>query len=197
MPIINEYDKIKPVIDFIKNLKFAFDLLKIPGGRIPDCSTARLKNLNDMVAAVANDSSGALRIAARHKEKGVLQEIVVERDEARVIQSNILLQKKELIDPNSMKYEGVLMYLYQSSVDNAKIGKKGSEKGVVERVDNVPRPIIYASDDAASRIKAEIFRPDGNPYKKLFVVNVDVEFVSGVPKAYRILNVSDVLDMDD
>ncbi len=58
----------------------------------------------------------------------------------------------------------------------------------------MPRPLIDASDMAAHMIKGEILRPHGNPYQKLFVVDVDVEMVAGVPKAYRVRNVSDIIE---
>ena len=197
LPFISEYDKLKPVFDFLKDVKWGLDLLKIPGGRLPDPTTARLKSLNDMVTAVAKDSAGSLRIAARHKEKGVLQEVLVLRDEARTVQTNIAAQRLEINDRTAVEYPGVLMRLHQSSVSDATVGKRTSEKGVIERIDAMPRPLIYASDLAAQMIKGEILRPHGNPYKKLFAVDVDVEMISGSPRAYRILNVSDIVDDED
>jgi hypothetical protein len=194
LPIISEYDKIQPVVDFLKDLNWGINHLKSLGGRLPDPTTSRLKNLNDMVAAIAKDSSGDLKIAARHKEKGVIQEIAIQRDEARTIQTNIAAQRLEMEDRSAVEYPSVLMRLHQSSVSDATVGKRTSEKGVIERIDAVPRPLIYTSDLAAQKIKNEILRPYGNPYKKLFVVDVDVEIVSGVPKAYRVRNVIDIID---
>jgi hypothetical protein len=194
LPLISEYDKLKPVVDFLKDVKWGLDLLKLPGGRLPDPLTSRLKNLNDMVAVVAKDNAGSLRIAARHKEKGVIQEIVVQRDDARNVQSNIAAQRLEIEDRSAVEYPSVLMRLHQSSISEATVGRRTNEKGIIERVDDVPRPLIYASDLAAQAIKGEILRPGGNPYKKLFVVDVDVETVAGTPKAYRVRNVSDIVE---
>lgn len=194
LPLINEYDKVKPVIDFLKDLKFGLDLLKMPGGRLPDPTTSRLKSINDMVTAVAKDSSGNLRIAARHKEKGVSQEILIERDEARIVQANIAAQRLEIDDKSAVEYPSVLMRLHQSSISDATVGKRTSEKGIIGRLDDVPRPLIYASDLAGRKIKDEILRPNGNPYNKLFVVDVDVEMVGSIPKAYRIRNVNDIIE---
>jgi hypothetical protein len=197
LPLISEYDKLKPVVDFLKDVKWGLDLLKLPGGRLPDPTTSRLKNLNDMVTAVAKDSAGSVKIAALHKERGVLQQIVVQRDDARNIQTNIAAQRLEIEDRSAIEYPGVLMRLHQSSISEATVGKRTSEKGVIERVDDVPRPLIYASDLAAQAIKGEILRPHGNPYKKLFVVDVDVETVAGAPKAYRVRNVSNIVEDED
>lgn len=196
-PLISEYDKLKPVLDFLKDIKWGLDLLKVPGGRLPDPTTSRLKNLNDMVAAVAKDREGSLKIAALHKEKGVLQQVVIQRDDARNVQSNAAAQRREIEDRSAVEYPAVLMRLHQSSISEATVGKRTSEKGVIERVDDVPRPLIYASNLAAQAIKNEILRPDGNPYKRLFVVDVDVETVAGTPKAYRVRQVIDIIDGED
>lgn len=89
------------------------------------------------------------------------------------------------------------MRLHQSSVDGLKVGKRTSEKGIVERIDMIARPLIYVSELAGQRIKSEILKPDGNPYQKAFLVDVDMETINGRPRAYRILEVHDVLDLDE
>ena len=89
------------------------------------------------------------------------------------------------------------MTLHQSSVEGLKIGKKTSEKGIVERIDQVPRTLIYASDLAGQRIKDEILKPDGNPFQKGFIVDLDVETVGGRPKVYRVIAVHEVIDLDE
>ena len=197
LPIIAEYDKIKPAIDFLKDLASAYNLLKLPGGRLPDPTTQRLKNLGDTVRAIVGDSDGAIKIAARHKEKGLLQEIVVTKDDAVAIEQNASRQRKEIEARTAVDLPGVVMRLHQSSVAEPSVGKKTSEKGVIERYDMTPRPLIYASENAAQRIKGVIAEAGDNPYKKLFVVDVDVEIAGGVARAYRILDVKDVLDIED
>lgn len=89
------------------------------------------------------------------------------------------------------------MRLHQTSAEGLKIDKRTSEKGIVERIGPTPRTLVYASDLAGQRIKAEILQADGNPFQKGFIVDLDVETVNGAPRLYRIVEVHDVIDLDD
>lgn len=45
--------------------------------------------------------------------------------------------------------------------------------------------------------KDAIKEPGGNPYEKGFVVDLDVMTMAGRPKAYRIIEVHDVIDLGE
>ncbi len=196
-PIISSMEYTNTAIDFVKHLASLVSPLKNVGGRLTDPATQQLKNLNDMVASVAKDSGGQLFIAAKYTNGTTLQELVIRKEEAQIISANALAQRREIENRSSSILERVLMTLHQSSVEDLKVGKKTSEKGIVERIGPTPRPLIYASDLAGQRIKEEIFRSDGNPFQKGFVIDVDVETVGGKPRAYRVLAVHEVIDLDE
>lgn len=196
-PIISTAEATNTAVAFVTNLKRIVTQMRVPGGRAPDASTAQLKNLNDTVRAVVNDTDGALEISARHKNGKVLQEIIIKKEDARTIEANVSAQRKEIEAKSNAQYERVLMRLHQSSVDHLRVDKRTSEKGIVERIDQTPRTLIYASDLAGQRIKDEILKDHGNPYQKGFIVDLDVETVAGKPRLYRILHVHDVIDLDD
>lgn len=196
-PIISSMEYTNTAIDFVKHLAGLVSPLKNVGGRLTDPATQQLKNMNDMVASVAKDSGGQLFIAAKYTNGTTLQELVIRKEDAQVISANALAQRREIENRSSSILERVLMTLHQSSVEDLKVGKKTSEKGIVERIGPIPRPLIYASDLAGQRIKEEIFRSDGNPFQKGFVIDVDVETVGGKPRAYRVLAVHEVIDLDE
>ncbi|SDW33923.1 hypothetical protein [Paracoccus sanguinis] len=196
-PIISTAEMTNTAVDFVSHMKRVFGQLRQPGGRAEGATTAQLKNLNDTVQTVANDSNGELFIAARYQNGEVIQELVINKNEAAIISENATSQRKEIEATGSAKLSRVLMRLHQSSVDDLKVGRKTSEKGIVERVDLKPRALIYASDLAGQRIKDEILKDDGNPFQKGFVVDLDVETVGGKPRAYRILAVHEVIDLDE
>ena len=77
------------------------------------------------------------------------------------------------------------------------VGALLNRQKFVERIDQVPRTLIYASDLAGQRIKDEILKPDGNPFQKGFIVDLDVETVGGRPKVYRVIAVHEVIDLDE
>lgn len=196
-PIVGTMEFTNTAVDFVKHLGSLMGPLKKPGGRVEDPTTAQLKNVTDAVQAIVRDSNGALRVEARIKTGRVLQEFIIDKDDATVIEANAIEQRREIESARSVAYPRVLMRLHQSSVEDLKVGKKTSEKGIVESIDLTPRPLIYASDLAGRRIKDEIFKPDGNPFQKGFVVDLDVETVNGRPKAYRVVDVVEVIDLDD
>ena len=127
----------------------------------------------------------------------VLQELVIEKDDAVVIETNVIGQRREIERSKSVPYPRILMRLHQSSVEDLRLGKRTSEKGIVECIDMTPRKLIYASDLAGQRIKEEIMKPDGNPFQKGFVIDLDVETVGGKPRVYRVIEVYDIIDLDE
>lgn len=196
-PFIATAEVTETAIKFVEHMKMLAGGLKVPGGRASDATTAQLKNMSDAVVAVAKDSNGKLKIAARHQSGDVIQELIITRDEGRAISENANSQRKEIESKGNVQYPRVLMRLHQSSVENLKVGKRTSEKGIVERIDMTPRTLIYASDLAGQRIKDEILQSHGNPFQKGFVIDLDVETVGGRPKAYRVLDVHEVIDLDE
>lgn len=196
-PLVSTAEITNTAVQFVSYVRDAFATLAQPRGRLPDATTAQLKNLGDTVVAVANDTAGEMSIAARYQNGDILQEIVVRKGEAAKVIENTQSQRKELEAKGSAEYPRVLMRLHQTSAESLKIGSRTSEKGVVERIDQTPRPLIYASDEAGRRVKSEILQDEGNPFQKGFIVDLDVETVGGIPKVYRILHVHDVIDLDE
>lgn len=196
-PIISTVEFTNTAVAFVEHLGRAFAVLKRPGGRIEDPTTAQLKNLGNAVQVIANDSAGELKIAAKYKNGAVIQEFLVTKREAQQISENASEQRREIEEKGSAEHRRVLMRLHQTSAENLKIDKRTAEKGIVERIDGTPRPLIYASDLAGQRIKDEILKADGNPFQKGFIVDLDVETVNGSPRVYRIVEVHDVIDLDD
>lgn len=196
-PIVSTMEITNTAVSFVEHFARLAGRLKIPGGRLEDPTTAQLKNITDAVQTVARDSNGSLRLEARYKNGKVLQEFVVEKRDAITIEANSIAQRHELEQARSVTYPRVLMRLHQSSVENLRIGKRTSEKGIVESIDATPRTLIYASDLAGQRIKDEILKADGNPFQKGFVIDLDVQTVGGRPRVYRVVEVYDVIDLDD
>lgn len=196
-PFVTSMEYTNIAVEFVRHLGNLFTPLRQAGGRLEDTTTQQLKNLNDMVLATAKDTNGRLAVAAKYQNGDVIQEIVIGKEDALVIAENTERQRQLLDDKSSATLNRVLMTLHQSSVENLKLGTKTAEKGIVERVDANPRTLIYVSDIAGQRIKEEIRQPGGNPFQKGFIVDLDVETVGGKPKAYRILNVHEVIDLDD
>ena len=196
-PIVATMEYANTAVSFVQHMSKLVGLVKVPGGRLADPTTAQLRNLTDTVQSVVRDSKGRLKLEARYKNGRVVQELIIEKDEAVTIEANVIAQRREIEQAKSVAYPRVLMRLHQSSVEDLRVGKRTSEKGIVESIDMIPRTLIYASDMAGQRIKEEIMKPDGNPFQKGFVIDLDVETVGGKPRVYRVIDVFDVIDLDD
>lgn len=196
-PIISTAEVTNTAVAFVDHLKALADALRLPGGRAQAATTQQLKNMGDTVQAIAKDSSGKLTIAARHQDGEIIQEFVVSRSDARQISENAAAQRKEIEDKSSAPHRKVLMRLHQSSVDALKVGKRTSDKGIIERIDETPRALVYVSDAAGQKVKDEILKSEGNPFQKGFIVDLDVETVAGKPRVYRILEVHEIIDLDE
>ena len=196
-PIISSIEVTNSVLSFVEHLRRLGLPLSSERGRAPDATTQQLKNMSDCVQTIAADQKGAFVVSARHQTGEVLQEFRVESSGAREIVANAQSQIREIEAKSSSTMHKVLMRLHQSSISDPKVGKRASERGIIERIDAVPRALIYVSELAGQQIKDEIVKPGGNPYSKGFIVDVDVETVGGRPKAYRIMDVHDVIDLDD
>jgi len=196
-PIIATAEVTNTVAEFVGHIRSAFDSLKSYGGRLSDPTTQQLKNMADSVRGIAADSDGRLKMAARFSNGDVIQEFVIDKNEARTVLKNAIAQKAEIEDKRDTVFKKVLMRLHQSSVEDLKVGKRTSEKGIVERISGSPLPLVYVSDDAGSKIKQEILKPEGNPFQRGFIVDLDVETMNDKPRVYRILEVHQILDLEE
>jgi hypothetical protein len=89
----------------------------------------------------------------------------------------------------------VLLRFVRPSVEASKPGKKGGERGVIESLDKRALTILYASDLAERRMRHEKMQLEGNVFRALFDVSVNVELgPTSRPVAYRITEVHAVLD---
>lgn len=73
------------------------------------------------------------------------------REEAAQVRENAEVQRREIEERAGETHLKVPMHLHQSSIADLKLGRRTSEKGIVERVGADPRPLIYASEIAGRR----------------------------------------------
>ena len=88
----------------------------------------------------------------------------------------------------------VLMYLYQTNIDDPKASGKTADKAVIKTVSDRPLPVNFASELDQQKIRSILDDPKENPFKMGFVVDVIVETDrNGIPTFYRVFNVSEII----
>ncbi len=202
LPLLEGAKTVYEVVDFVDYLGDKFRALMAPGGRLESANKSELARLTDMATMVATDPNGNAHIIAVEHEETSLNKttktcFVISGQEASNVVKNAESQLLELQEDDQNRHIGVLMTLYQTNKATPEAEKTSGEKGVIEAVTPKPLPLIYASGLAGQRIKAAWGEERHNPYELGFVVDVDVQTVRGKPKAYRIMNVQEVIELDE
>jgi len=174
--------------------------LYVQGGRVTKAGNSDLKDYLNTVKILAKDQGGKATISASSYEQGLLSkkvEFTFSSGEARAAVSAIETHRLELAKTQSAEHKRVLMIFRRPDRENARLGKRSGERGVIEALSKNDLPIVYASAMAEERIKHELRDADGNVFKKGFVVSVSVETKNDRPIAYRITDVHEIIDLDE
>lgn len=172
----------------------------LDGEQEQDATRSDLKDLMGAVSAIANDPNGRSTVQAVAFEDGKKQikaVITFDTTQAREAQRQIEDQRLQLESGSSADHQRVLMVFKQSNVKDATMGKRTGERVTIEDISTRDLPLIYASELAEQRIKHEVREADENVYKKGFIVDVNVQLMSGRPVGYRVTNLHQVIDLPE
>jgi hypothetical protein len=196
--IIDALDKTQVLTKFVADLRDRIAPYFTPGGRDPKATKSDLSDFYKAVSTIARDPQGAMNLETAVYEDGkreVRTAFKFSSSQARVAQSEIAQHRKELEAKTDSDHERVLLRFVRPSVETGKPGKKGGERGVIEKLHKRALPILYASDLAEQRIRHEMLQVEGNVFRTLFDVDVNVELnADGKPVAYRIVALHAVLE---
>ncbi len=171
--------------------------LYVRGQRLPDAKKSDLAHVTDLVKAVAKNKAGQAQITSVEYVGG--KEVTALRmsfdvTEARKAIETLEAHKVDLDKRQSADVENVLMVFFQANLKDAEAGKRSGEQVIIESLGANPKPLVYASDLAKERIKAEF----GDAiFRKGFYVDVNVETLGGRTVAYKVTNVRQVIDLPD
>ncbi|MBU7587900.1 MAG: hypothetical protein KAF42_01665 [Sphingopyxis terrae] len=170
------------------------------GGRATGVTKSDLLDFMKTTKAIANDPNGSAKLEAATFEDGerkVKATFQFTTPEARRAEDEIARHRKEL-EATTGDTQRALLRFVRPSVEAGKPGKKGGERGIIESLHHRALPILYVSDMAEQRMLHEKMQLQGNVFRALFDVTLNVEMSSsGRPLAYRITDVHAVLDDDE
>lgn len=206
MPVISD---VNTVVDFVKNTKTTIDWLigiaKKDDVKPEDVSYSKKKisNMRDVVKLVGQSKGADLGLKAlKYEEKSGADHAVLEvffsDDECREAEKGanralLALEKREQADK-----EKVLMYFYQTNIDDPKSTGKTGDKALIQSVSKEPLSVYVLSEIDQQRIRHVLDDKSHNPLLTGFVVDVNIENDrKGLPKIYRVLRVHDVIHDDD
>lgn len=198
---IDVMDKVQIFTKFVQDFGGRFSKYFRKGGRADGVSKGDLADFLKTAEAIANDPNGSARLEAAGYEDGerkVRAFFQFTTAEARTAIDEISDHRRELEASTDENQERVLLRFVRPSVEAGKPGKKGGERGVIDSIAARAMPILYASDLAEQRMRHEKIQLDGNVFRALFDVSVNVELSpTGKPIAYRITEVHGVIEDDE
>lgn len=187
--------------DFVRRWGRRIATYQAPGGRLIDTSRSELADVLEQLAAVANASKGALKIAAVSIKNGEREEhasFEFDVGQSREIRERVEEHRKELSYGTQASHTRQTMIFTRMDVKRAKLGKRSGELVEFPQIEEGRSlPLIYASPLAEERIKHEIRDAEDNVFKKGFVVDLNVESRKKRPYAYAVTHFHDVIDLPD
>lgn len=183
---------------FVRDLSARISPYFKAGGRDPKATKSDLADYHKAVAAIARDPNASGNIEAAIFEsdgRSVRSAFKFKSDEARMAERQIADHRLELESKTDENQDRVLLRFVRPSVESSKPGKKGGERGVIESIQKRALPVLYVSDMAEQRMHHEKMQLQGNVFRALFDVDVNVELgANGRPVAYRIKEVHTVIE---
>ena len=156
--IVDVIDKAQILTKFVGELRDRIAPYSSAGGRDPKASKSDLADFLKTVSSIAKDPNGGINIEAALFEDGKRQirsAFKFSSFEARTAQTEIAEHRRELEAKSDSDHQRVLLRFVRPSVEKGKPGKKGGERGVIQKVHKRALPILYASDLAEQRIRHE------------------------------------------
>lgn len=162
-------------------------------------SKRRIKQLRDVVRLVAQNRDANLGMAAIRYEETAGKDVVVlevsfsdadcrlaERGADRALAA---LDVREKADR-----EKVLMYFYQTNIDDPKAVGKTGDKAIIESISPIPLSVYIIPETDRQKVRFVLDDKTHNPLHTGFVVDVNIEKDrKGQPRIYRVVQVHDVV----
>jgi len=201
-PLFQGMNNVVVFKQFLEAIGVKFDALSLPNGRLEKTSTKELENLARIAQTIVDDPNAnaeflAYEYSDKTNSREVKARVILKARNSEKIIANAREQISEIKGEESSIHNGVLMRLYQTNIARASADRASGEKGIVESISPDPKRLIYASDLAGQKIKSAWNEDAISPYDLGFVVDIDIQMINGVPRAYRILEVHDIFNLDD
>jgi hypothetical protein len=185
-PLLTEYAKtLGDWFEFFKGVKDAKDIKELVARK----SKKDLQQLSDILEPAAKDPGSHISIVAAAGAV-IMVNSTISSTEANAGQNVLRRHIEHIPVPTTGVHRDQVLYWYQVRHDHA---AKPGDKAVIERVDTKPVKVRFTSDDIKRRMLDDV----SNPFKKFYVVDVDVTESQGRPVLYKILEVKDSFDREE
>jgi len=202
-------DYVNIFVDFTKNIKGTIEYFRgiaRAGSADPKdvkYSKGECERISDVLRVIADSKTGSLGINVIEYEQSAKDakshlRIKFSSDEAFEARKGALLARKALEVTGDADHKNVLMYFYQTNIDDPKADGRTGDKAIIKSVWPKPLSVYFISELDQQKIRNVIHDSHLNPLKASYRVDVNVETDrNDVPRFYRVMNVHEVIPGDD
>jgi hypothetical protein len=187
--VAQQYGMISPdggwVVQFAEYLSEAYSYFKgDAAAKMPTLDKQDHDRLSQIVDPIAKDSGSQLNIIAN---SGVINvNLTLGSTDANAIQNRIRRSLDRLPDRMTGVHSDQVLYWYQVRDDSA---DKPGDRAVIPRINPKPVKVQFSSEAVM------IDRPE-NPFRLLYIVDVDVTEIDNKPVLYKVLGVKDTMERE-
>lgn len=180
-------ENMNSIITFAEQIKKVVNYFSKGEGEKPILTTADYKDYSSIMNPIAKDNSSQINFSTVINGNVNLY-VSTDSVGANALQNRVKNEIGELkqIDITQPAYSKVLFYWNQTKAD---LKSKKGNKGKIDSISEKDLNVIFA-DDA---IQKEMIKGDEHPYKSTYVVDVTIETVNNIPKAYKIIKLHEVI----
>ncbi len=186
IPFLGE---INTVIEFGKFIKSSYDFL-LNGNKSAESQNLDIKDLTNLLKVIEPGTHTNNNIVIQIKGKNnsiVMNPLSANETESRVIRDKIREVRKELNHKEkSIEYNQAL---YLEQIKRNLESTKGN-KGVIKELNENSLNLIWNSEDE----KQKMLNCDDNPFKMIFIVDVEIVEVNLETKLYKILKLHEIIE---
>lgn len=144
---------------------------------------------------VAKTKTGKVRLAVKeYKTKEMSHTLIsyeYESDKVLEAQQGALKLIRDAEVTEAAEHKLVVMHMPQMHEKiSKKSGKSSRDMGIIESIFPKELPVLWLSDMDAQRVKSQA----RSPFTTNYIVDVNVQRVAGVPRAYRIIRLEDIIE---
>ncbi len=160
-----------------------------------DLAKQDLKQWHQIVEPIAKDHGSQMNFSVSDGGK-VINQFVINSEQANVAQNEILRQIESLDEPDLYVHKKRVMIWYQTKFDST---SATGDKAIIESISNTPTKVVFENDAVKKSILAGDDRFHRPWHELAYIVDVRVQTVRGKPKVYSIINFyeDDTFDPDE
>lgn len=202
MPVLTDANTVH---DFVKNVSSIIQWLISLGPKksiSPEDvihGKRRINNVKDIVGLIAKNKVGELGLSAiRYEvssgEDRAILEMRFSEEECKAAEKGARVALAALELREKADKEKVLMYFYQTNIEDPKTDGKTGDRAIISSISPEPLSVYVIPETDQQKVRYVLDDKNHNPLHTGFVVDVNIEHDrNGKPRIYRVVRVHEVI----